>query len=142
MDVDPGLQTTIDRAAAAGAQFVTGDAAGYAALLSAGDDLTIFGAFGAGVSGHDAMVERMHWAAARFTGGEMTYEPMAAGSSGDLGYAVGVERGRVTVTGADGPQEMVLRVTQVFRREDGEWKLVHRHADPLTSVTASTAVLA
>jgi ketosteroid isomerase-like protein len=72
----------------------------------------------------------------------MTYEPMAAGSSGDLGYAVGIERGRVTVMGADGPQEMVLRVTQVFRREDGEWKLVHRHADPITSVTASTAVLA
>jgi ketosteroid isomerase-like protein len=67
---------------------------------------------------------------------------MAAGSSGDLGYAVGIERGRVTVTGSDGPQEMVLRVTQVFRREDGTWRLVHRHADPVTSVTQATAVVA
>lgn len=142
MDVDPALQGTIDRAAAAAATFVTGDAGEYTALLSSGDDLTIFGAFGDAVLGHGATVERVRWAAGRFSGGELSYEPLAAGSSGDLGYAVGIERGRVTVAGADGPREMVLRVTQVFRREDGDWRLVHRHADPVASVTTATAVLA
>lgn len=142
MDVDPGLRDAIDRAAAASATFVTGDAGEYTALLSSGDDLTVFGAFGGGVLGHDAMVERVRWAAGRFCGGELSYEPLASGSSGDLGYAVGIERGRATVAGADGPRDLVLRVTQVFRREDGVWRLLHRHADPVASVTAATAVLA
>ena len=49
-------------------------------------------------------------------------------SSDDLAYTVGFERGPVSVDG--GPtREMAMRVTQIYRRIDGGWKLVHRHAD-------------
>ena len=59
----------------------------------------------------------------------VTFELVAAGVSGDLAYVVGYERGSASVGG--GPVEPVeLRVTQVYRREDDEWKLVHRHGDP------------
>ena len=67
---------------------------------------------------------------------------MAAGASGDLAYTVGYEHASFSMDG--GPVEPItLRVTHVYRREDGEWKIVHRHADApptgqLPSAEAST----
>jgi SnoaL-like domain len=47
---------------------------------------------------------------------------------GDLAYTVGFERSHVSVD--SGPlRDMVIRITHVYRRIDGDWKLVHRHAD-------------
>ncbi len=57
-------------------------------------------------------------------------ELIAAGASGDLAYTVAYEHNTVSVDGA--PRTYTLRVTQVYRREDGEWKLAHRHGDELT----------
>ena len=50
------------------------------------------------------------------------------GYSGDLAYTVGFERGVVRVDGSEAVA-MVLRVTHVLRRLDGNWRIVHRHAD-------------
>jgi ketosteroid isomerase-like protein len=55
------------------------------------------------------------------------FELIAAGASGDLAYAVGYERNEVVVDGT--PRTYTLRATHVFRREGGEWRTVHRHAD-------------
>ena len=55
-------------------------------------------------------------------------EHLVVGSSGDLAYTVGFERSHVSVDG--GPRhDQTLRVTHIYRRIDGEWKLIHRHAD-------------
>lgn len=52
---------------------------------------------------------------------------VAAEVSGDLAYTAHRE---ITRTDVDGePRNYTLRVTQVYRREAGEWKVVHRHAD-------------
>lgn len=62
-------------------------------------------------------------------GTPVEFEVLAAGVSEDLAYLVGFGLGSAAV--ASGPQDPVnLRVTQIYRREDGEWKLVHRHGDP------------
>jgi ketosteroid isomerase-like protein len=45
----------------------------------------------------------------------------------DMAYTVGYERIGMSVDGE--PRTFTLRATQVYRREDGEWKVVHRHAD-------------
>jgi ketosteroid isomerase-like protein len=62
-------------------------------------------------------------------------EVIAAGASGDLAYTVAYEHTTASIDGAP-PSAYVLRVTTVFRRHGGEWKVVHRHADSLTSPTA------
>lgn len=54
-------------------------------------------------------------------------ELIAADVSGDLAYTVHREATSTRVNGE--PSAYVLRVTQVYRREDDEWKVVHRHAD-------------
>jgi ketosteroid isomerase-like protein len=57
-------------------------------------------------------------------------EILAAGVSGDLAYTVELEHTSVSIDGAP-VDPYTLRVTQVYRREDGEWKVVHRHGDRL-----------
>jgi ketosteroid isomerase-like protein len=57
---------------------------------------------------------------------------IAAGASGDLAYLVAFEHTTASVNGAP-PEPYTLRVTTVFRREDGEWRIVHRYGDSLKS---------
>ena len=55
------------------------------------------------------------------------YEIVAADVVGDLAYTAGYERTQASINGE--PRQYVLRVTQIYRREDGEWKVAHRHGD-------------
>ncbi len=47
--------------------------------------------------------------------------------TGDMAYTVGYEHTEATVNGE--PRAYTLRATQIYQREDDEWKVVHRHAD-------------
>jgi ketosteroid isomerase-like protein len=53
---------------------------------------------------------------------------------------VAIERDEVRVGDQDKPAPRALRVTLIFRKEKGEWKLLHRHADPLVEKKAPSAV--
>ena len=55
------------------------------------------------------------------------HDVVGADVSGDMAYTVGYEHTSASVNGE--PRTYTLRVTQVYRREDGEWKVAHRHAD-------------
>jgi len=50
---------------------------------------------------------------------------------GDMAYTAGLEHTSASVDGE--PRTYTLRATQVYRREDGEWKVAHRHGDTVTA---------
>jgi ketosteroid isomerase-like protein len=52
-----------------------------------------------------------------------------------------VERYKAKVGGGEGLAPIALRVTSIFRREDGAWKIMHRHADPITTAQPAESVI-
>jgi ketosteroid isomerase-like protein len=108
-----------------------GDAEPRKALWSHEDPVTVLGAFGVAASGWDECEEVFDWLATVFTGCEsFELEIIAAGVSGDLAYTVGYEHSVASRNGEPAKPNR-LRVTHVYRRENGEWKIVHRHGDGL-----------
>jgi ketosteroid isomerase-like protein len=106
-----------------------GDPAPRLEMWSAQDPVTLFGAWGSCKSGWDEVSRITRRFASRLsTVSGYRFEVVAAGVSGDLAYTVGYERYWGSIDG--GPvQPTALRVTHVYRRENGEWKIVHRHGD-------------
>jgi ketosteroid isomerase-like protein len=110
-----------------------GDLGPRLALWSRNDPLTLFGAW-LSASGWAEIEQVFLRLAETFRGSRrIEYEVIAADCSGDLGYVVALEHSSVELP--EGPRDYTLRVTTVLRREDGDWKVVHRHGDEL-AVTA------
>jgi ketosteroid isomerase-like protein len=128
-EVDNFLASVLPRLKEADTSFHNGDAGPRMAIWSHNDPVTLFGALLTG-SGWGEVGGAFEWLASRFSNGSYDYEVIAGGTSGDLGYIVGIEHSTASVAGA-APEAYELRVTTIFRREDGEWKVVHRHGDPM-----------
>lgn len=127
-DFDTYLQT---RKAASDA-FLAGDTGPLSDVSVTSGSASILGPAGTVVTGVAEVAAANAAGASRFTGGETnTFETVDSGVDGDLAYWVGVQRSVVRVEGQDVPVPFDLRLTELFRREDGAWKLFHRHADPL-----------
>jgi ketosteroid isomerase-like protein len=127
-EVDDFLAAVLPKQHAAETALVNGDAGPRRAFWSEREPVTILGA------ARDALNRRETDEAfdaleKLFSDGQAELKVIAAEASGDLGYIVGYENSIASVDGAQ-PAPIDLRVTLVFRREDGEWRAVHRHADP------------
>ena len=104
-----------------------GNAEPRIALWSRTDPVTVLGAK-MSASGWPDLEKLFRDVASWFSdSAEYEFEVIAAGASGDLAYTVGYERNQVKVDGQ--PRTYTLRATHVYRREDGQWRIVHRHAD-------------
>jgi ketosteroid isomerase-like protein len=141
LSTEDALAEIEGRTLAALNRLVAGDPEPFKALYSQQPDVTVFGGFGAYERGWEQVSRNVEFAAARFRGGELKIEPLASGMGGDLAYTVWIERGTVMVEGRDEPGSLVVRVTHIFRREDGAWKLIHRHGDPIVEKTEAAAAL-
>jgi len=138
-DLPDGLRHAIDRLRAAIGRAADGDPAPIQALYSHRDDVTAFYGWGGYERGWAAVRERWNWAAAQFAGGTVAYENLTTVVTPGLAYTTDLETFRVRVAGVEGPAEWSNRVTHIFRLEDGEWRLVHRHANRLAAQSPASA---
>ena len=84
----------------------------------------------------------MERAASRYREGEIvSFENVAKYVTPELAYIVEVERYQAKVGGREDICPVALRVTSIFRPEGGTWKVVHRHADPITTAQPAESVI-
>jgi ketosteroid isomerase-like protein len=84
----------------------------------------------------------MQRGAAQFRDGEnVGFEIIERYVAPDLAYVVRVERAKTKVGGGEDVAPIALRVTMIFRPEEGSWKVVHRHADPITTRRPAESVI-
>ena len=132
---DDFLATTLPRLRDAETALHNGDAGPRMAMWSHDRSVTLFGGVMGG-SGWEEIEPIFRRLGASFSDCiSYDVEVIAAAASDDLAYMVAFEHTTASVNSGP-PAAYVLRVTTVFRREEGEWKVVHRHADPLGSTTA------
>lgn len=129
---DEPLTELIDLWSDAARVYVNGDLRTYAGLAKHASEYLLMPPNGGDPRrGFDGSDEAVEWTARTFRGGQAEVEVFDAYASGDLAVLVAVERQRGTF-GELPSQDWSLRITPVFRREGNEWRLLHRHADPLT----------
>jgi ketosteroid isomerase-like protein len=115
---------------------VAGDAEPLVQLYSRADDVTLANPWGPPVRGWAQVRDAVTAAATHFRDGGGTTERLTAVTAAGLAYIVEIERFQAKVDGARQHRPVTLRATTVFRWEDGVWRVVHRHADPVTAVPA------
>jgi ketosteroid isomerase-like protein len=125
------FRAMLARQAQAEAAVIYGDVEPRMNLWSRRDPVSLLGAFGPNRTGWVQVSEIFRWVASRFSQAaysDFRWDIEVADAHGDMGYTVGFERfNHHTQDGRVEP--MTVRVTHVYRREDGEWKIVHRHGD-------------
>ena len=123
------LAEMLPRQRAAEQAIHNGDVEPRLALWARTDPVTLFGAQLSGSGWVDLELTFRKVASWFSDSAEYEFEVIAAAASGDLAYTVGYEHNRVKVDGE--PRTYTLRATHVYRRSDGQWRIVHRHADVL-----------
>ena len=115
--------------------FVRGTPEPFKALFSHSDDVVLANPFGPAVRGWDNASATLDDACSRFKNGTADgFDRLATYVAPDLATIYEVEQGKISVN--NGPvTPWALRTTTTFRREDGTWKVVHRHADPITTAS-------
>ena len=112
--------------------YVQGDAAPINSIATQNAPATFFGPGGGRVEGAKEVASSYEKGAASFDiHGESNLEILQMAASDGIAYWVGFQHATAYFRGNPEAVPMKLRITELFRREGNEWKLVHRHADML-----------
>jgi ketosteroid isomerase-like protein len=136
------LESAIEASHRALDAILKGDPSVYEVLYSDSDDVTLGNPFGPYAHGRKQVEATLAGAASHYRDGQATdIDLVEKYVSDSLACVVEVERGRTKVGGGQEVVPVAVRVTSVFRLEDGNWKLVHRHADPITTPRPASSVI-
>ena len=123
-------------------ELVNGNPEPLKEIYSHRDDVSLANPFGPLVRGWDRAARAIEGSASNYRDGEIVgFENVAKYVTSELACIVEMERYRAKVGGGEDISPVTLRVTSIFRPEDGTWKIVHRHADPITTPQPAESVI-
>lgn len=124
------IDELVQLSADANAALLRGDGGRYFDMLTCPDDFTLMSPFGGTPSHGPVSRERMEQIGRFFANGTLEQQLVQAYAVPGMVVLATIERAHVEVGGLPA-QDWALRVTQVYRRDGKDWRLAHRHADPL-----------
>ena len=124
-------------------EFLNGNPEPWQNLWSHQEDVTLANPLGPPVRGWEQVAQILEHASKSFIrDGEITsFEPVAKNVTPELAYVVWIEQTKGKVGEREDITPFALRVTTIFRPEDGTWKVMHRHADPITTAQPAESVI-
>ncbi len=123
-------------------EFLKGNSEHMNNLFSHREDVTLNNPLAPPSHGWEQVAATMERAASQFRDGYyVAIDNLEKHVTPELAYVVRVERAKAKVGGSEDHAPIALRVTMIFRPEDGEWKIVHRHADPITTAQPAESVI-
>jgi ketosteroid isomerase-like protein len=136
------LDEVIEQYQLALGEFLKGNPEPVKQLFSHQEDVTLANPLGPPVRGWEQVAETIDRAASQVRDGELVgVENVAKYVTPELAYIVWIERAKAKVGGREDVTPIDLRVTMVFRPEEGTWKVVHRHADPITTAQSAGSMI-
>lgn len=123
-------------------EFLKGNPEPVKELFSHQDDVSLANPYGPPVRGWQQVAQTIERASSLRRDGEIVgIETIAKYVTADLGYVVQIERAKAKIGAREEITPYAVRATNIFRREDGVWKMVHRHADPIIMAQPAESVL-
>ena len=142
-DVEASVAAAIAGLHAAMAGVANGDVTAIKSLYAHSSDATSFYGWGGFEKGWQAVSTRWDWAGAQFKGGTVRHENVTTVVTGEMFYVTDIETfENPRMAGVEGLTGWSNRVTHIFVREQGEWRLLHRHANRLEAQYEPSAKLA
>jgi ketosteroid isomerase-like protein len=126
----------------ASGEFLKGNPKPTQELFSHREDVTLANPFGPPVRGWEQVAKVSEHAASQVRDGEfVSAEIIEKNVTPELAYVVEIEQAKAKIGGSEDITPFALRVTMIFRPEEGTWKIVHRHADPITTAQPAESVI-
>lgn len=108
-------------------RMAAGNAAPMTDVWERSDDVSAQHPIGGRDEGYDTVVASFAKVASIAGGGEIRLCDQKIDAGSDMAVETGVETGRLVIAGHEA--SLHHRVTNVYRRVGGDWKLAHHHAD-------------
>ncbi len=136
------LDEVIEQCQLALGEFVKGNPEPAQKLFSHREDVTLANPIAPPARGWEQVAATMERAASNLRDGEITgFETVARYVTPELAYIVWIERAEAKVGERQDIAPVDLRVTMILRPEEGTWKIVHRHADTITTAQPAESLI-